>query len=126
MSIESKYIIADTVDLAKAQVPADFHILSPADKIVFVSSIPECLNAEKDGADAVIWISEDYDQLEELSSKKREYGWMLVSINIPVLLHISDIQQLNKLDNIKIQGFYSEDLSLLKETQKKVESLRSE
>lgn len=126
MSKDLRYILANTSESLLGEVPDNFHILNPSDKIVLANSVAECLNAERSGAEAVVWISEDYDQLEELTPKKRAYGWMLISINIPVLLHMKDISQLDKLDNINIQGFYSEDLSLLKETQKKVESLPGE
>ena len=126
MKTEFRYILSGRDGTLRGEIPDDFHILNPSDKFVLSNSVADCLNAERNGADAVIWISEDYEQLEELSPIKREYGWMLVSINIPVILHITDIDQLNKIDNIKIDGFYSEDLSLLKETQKKMKSLPGE
>jgi len=121
-----QYVLAGRGQLLRGQIPNEFRIINPSDNIILSGSIADCLNAERNGAEAVIWDSDEIDQLEELSPIKSEYGWMLVSINIPILFHITEIKQLEFLENIKVHGFYSEDLQVLLETQKKMESLLSE
>ena len=126
MSKEYRYILAGISGHLRGSIPENVKILHPSDNIVLAGSIADCLNAERNGAEAVIWNSEDIGQLEELSPNKSEYGWMVVSINVPILFHIHDIAQFDLLKNVKLDGFYSEDLDVLKETQKKIESLPSE
>lgn len=121
-----RYVLAGREGLLRGSIPEDVQVLAPSDKIVFVKSIAECLNAERNGVEAVIWNSEDFEQLEELSPKKSEYGWMLVSVNIPILFHITNVSQLEQLQKVDIQGFYSEDLNVLLESRKKLETLPSE
>lgn len=121
-----RYILAADRGSIKGAIPEDFQILTPEDKIVFVNSIADCLNAERNGVEAVIWNSLDFEQLAELSPKKSEYGWMLVSVNIPILFHITDVSQLEQLEKVDIQGFYSEDVDVLLESRKKVETLPGE
>ena len=125
-SEEYQYVLVGRAGSLRGEIPVNFKILNPSDNIVLANSIADCLNAERNGADAVIWNSNDLEQLEELAPRNSEYGWMLVSINIPILFNISSVDQLETLENIKVDGFYSDDLSVLKEIQKKIESLPSE
>lgn len=123
---EFVYILAGREGLLRGEIPENFRILNPSDNIVLADSIADCLNAERNGAEAVIWNSEELDQLQELSPKRSEYGWMLVSINIPIIFNVTHIEQLSLLENIRVSGFYSDDLKVLKEIQKKMESLPRE
>lgn len=123
---ELKFILADTGGVDRDQLPENYSFLKKDDNIVLTTGIAECLNAERTGVEAVIWSCEDYDQLEELSPKKEKYGWMLVSINIPVYFHITHLDQLQNLNNIRVSGFYSEDLSLLKASEEWAKTLKDD
>jgi hypothetical protein len=118
------YLIAETA--AGIELPSGIQPKRAFGKIEFVKDITDCLNAEQNGAEAVIWSSNKLNLLEELSPKKSKYGWMLVSINIPILFHIKDVMEIDNLENIKIQGFYSENLDVLLASQKKMETLQGE
>ena len=125
-SNEYQYILAGRQGNLRGKIPVNYRILKPSDNIVLANSISDCLNAERNGAEAVIWNSDDLEQLEELSPKHSEYGWMLVSINIPIIFRISQLDDLERIENINVHGFYSDSLDVLLETQKKMESLPSE
>ncbi|MEZ4922647.1 MAG: hypothetical protein R2780_05685 [Crocinitomicaceae bacterium] len=122
---EFKYILSDPDQGIEARKQG-FHVLSRADHFVFVKEVSDCLNAERQGAHAVIWDSDEFDQLQELSPKKREYGWMLVSLNIPIYIYLKADIDLNEITGIDFQGFYADDLELLLAAQKKYESLNRE
>lgn len=126
MKKEFKFLIPAGAVSENSEDTAGFQLITPADNIPFVKTIAECLQAERNGLEGVIWDAEDYDQLEELIPKKAAYGWMLVSINIPVYFHLTDLDQLSALNNVEISGFYSEDQQILKDSRKKVETLFSE
>lgn len=82
-------------------------------KVRFVQNIADCLNAERESVDAVIWDNTDIQQLEELSPVEGPYGWMLCSINIPIYFHLTSLDQIASLSNCNIKGFYAKDPELL-------------
>jgi hypothetical protein len=123
-SFPFKFIISDPMLSTEAK-KYGFHVLSRSDNFVFVRELSDCMNAERGGADAIIWNSSDYDLLKELSPKNREYGWALVSINIPIYIYLSDLNQIDKLSDIAYHGFYADHFDILLNSQKKLETLSS-
>jgi hypothetical protein len=117
-----RYVLSDTTRIKDVK-ERGIMLLGKSDSFLFVKGISDILNAERNGADAVIWNSDNYDLLEELSPKERSYGWMLVSLNIPIYIYLSNLGQLDLLENIHFDGFYADDLDLLIRSKKKMESL---
>lgn len=75
----------------------------------------ECLNAEIAESDFILWDNENFEELKSLSPIKHDYGWIFISINIPIYIRIEEINDLQKIEGIRFEGVYSENLSLLKE-----------
>ena len=84
----------------------------------FVKSKVDCLNAEKNKCDIMIWQGENPTELEQLAPKNPPYGWMLLSINTPIYIHLKKISELDLYKNVDFQGVYTEDLILLDQLNK--------
>ncbi|UKN03579.1 hypothetical protein K6119_08640 [Paracrocinitomix mangrovi] len=113
-----KFLVNDSV------LDAELISVDEIGKVQHVNNFGEALNAENAGADAVIWTGENLNELEGLSPIKPAYGWMIVSINIPIYLKVVDLNVLSQISNIRLSGFYIENVELLSELKKKLESLQ--
>ena len=84
-------------------------------KATIVENHAACLNAENNQADLILWTSNDFKQIQALSPIKQPYGWVLATLNAPLFLTVSDLDELNNLSEINFEGIFSEDLELLRQ-----------
>ena len=120
--------ILDEGALVEEIKAASFFRLSnstPMKEARLVSNIADCMNAEQEKADLILWDTDNFLDLESLIPIKAPYGWMILSLNTPVLVDVDKVQEGKDIENTDLAGFYSyklEDLLASQFTNKKLKS----
>ena len=82
--------------------------------LVYSNTIADCLNAVELNASAIIWQG-DHKIIEGIYPKNRPYGWALLTVHLPLFIHLETILDINQYQNVDFQGVYSESIDLLKD-----------
>jgi hypothetical protein len=123
----SNFILDENVLINEVDA-ASFYYLSSDNECMnakLASTIADCMNAEKDNVDLILWDSKDFSDLESLIPIKAPYGWMILSLNTPVILNLEDVSD-SEINNIDSAGHYSYELEDLLNIQSTNEQLKSE
>ena len=81
--------------------------------IITVSEIAELLTADLKTDKGVVWCGEYTDALLEIVPKERKYGWMLASLKNPFFIKLGQLEDLEKFNKVKCDGFVSSSKELL-------------
>jgi len=124
----TNFILDEDVKVKEIETASYFHLskTSALNEVRIASTIADCMNAEREKAVIILWDTNEFSDLESLIPIKAPYGWMILSLNTPVLINLDKVKEEKDLENIDLAGFYSDKLEDLVSNHFNIENIKSE